>query len=72
AQRIVSTAQSFSTWGKQTFDSLSRSFAEYWTEERPLIAKSAHVKQLIADVDALRDDVERLEKRLEKLRNLQI
>jgi ubiquinone biosynthesis protein UbiJ len=46
---------------------LSRSFAEYWTEERPLIAKTTHVKQFIAEVDALRDDVERLEKRVEKL-----
>ena len=67
AQRMVSTAESFSTWGKQSFDSLSRSFSEYWTEERPLIAKSTHVKQFIAEVDALRDDVERLEKRLQKL-----
>ena len=67
AQRIVSTAESFSTWGKQSFDSLSRSFSEYWTEERPLIAKSTHVKQFIAEVDALRDDVERLEKRLQNL-----
>lgn len=67
AQRIVSTAESFSTWGKQTSDSLGRSFSEYWTEERPLIAKSAHVKQFIAEVDALRDDVERLEKRLQNL-----
>lgn len=67
AQRIVSTAESFTTWGKQTFDSLSGSFSEYWTEERPLIAKSEHVKQFIAEVDALRDDVERLEKRLQNL-----
>lgn len=67
AQRLVSTAESFSTWGKQTFDSLCRSFSEYWTEERPLIAKSTHVKQFIAEVDALRDDVERLEKRLQNL-----
>ncbi len=67
AQRMVSTAESFSLWGKRTFDSLSRSFSEYWTEERPLIAKSTHVKQFIAEVDALRDDVERLEKRLENL-----
>jgi ubiquinone biosynthesis protein UbiJ len=67
AQRMVSAAESFSTWGKQSFDSLSRSFSEYWTEERPLIAKSTHVKQFIAEVDALRDDVERLEKRLQNL-----
>ena len=67
AQRMVSTAESFNTWGKQSFDSMSRSFSEYWTEERPLIAKSTHVKQFVAEVDALRDDVERLEKRLQNL-----
>ncbi|HMJ50290.1 MAG TPA: hypothetical protein VK440_06980, partial [Burkholderiales bacterium] len=67
AQRMVSTAKSLSTWSRQTFDSFSRSFSEYWTEERPLIAKSAHVKQFIAEVDALRDDVERLEKRLKNI-----
>jgi len=67
ARRIVDTAKSFNTWGRQTFDSFSRSFSEYWTEERPLIAKSAHVKQFIAEVDALRDDVERLEKRLKNI-----
>jgi ubiquinone biosynthesis accessory factor UbiJ len=67
AQRIISAAESFSTWGRQIFDSFSRSFSEYWTEERPLIAKSAHVKQFIAEVDALRDDVERLEKRLQNI-----
>lgn len=67
AHRIVSTADSFYTWGRQTFDSFSRSFSEYWTEERPLIAKSTRVKQFIAEVDALRDDVERLEKRLQNI-----
>ena len=41
--------------------------AEYWTEERPLIAKRAHVEQFAHEVDQLRGDVERLEKRLEKL-----
>ncbi|HXZ96533.1 MAG TPA: SCP2 sterol-binding domain-containing protein [Burkholderiales bacterium] len=67
ARRMVSTVKSFGTWGRQTFDSFSHSFSEYWTEERPLIAKSTHVKQFIAEVDALRDDVERLEKRLQNI-----
>ncbi|HUL40434.1 MAG TPA: SCP2 sterol-binding domain-containing protein [Burkholderiales bacterium] len=67
ARRLVSAARSFSTWGRQTFDGFSRSFSEYWTEERPLIAKSEHVRQFIAEVDALRDDVERLEKRLQDI-----
>jgi ubiquinone biosynthesis protein UbiJ len=41
--------------------------AEYWQEENPLIAKKRHVEDFVQNVDALRDDVERLEKRLAKL-----
>lgn len=41
--------------------------AEYWLEEQPLIAKQHRVQQFAADVDALRDAVERLEKRLQRL-----
>ncbi|HSS46847.1 MAG TPA: SCP2 sterol-binding domain-containing protein [Burkholderiales bacterium] len=69
AQRIVNTAHSINNWGKRSLDSLARSLAEYWTEEQPLIAKTVDVKKFVVGVDALRDDVERLEKRLHKLSN---
>lgn len=42
-------------------------FAEYWQEERPLIAKKRHVERFVQDVADLRDEAERLEKRLDKL-----
>ena len=42
---------------------------EYWQEENPLIAKKRHVESFVKDVDQLRDDVERLEKRIEKLKH---
>lgn len=42
-------------------------FAEYWQEEQPLIAKKRHVERFVKEVDALRDDTERLAKKLEKL-----
>ena len=42
-------------------------FAEYWLEEAPLIAKKTHLDQFAHDVDALREDADRLEKRLERL-----
>ncbi|MGH8750653.1 MAG: ubiquinone biosynthesis accessory factor UbiJ, partial [Burkholderiales bacterium] len=67
AERMVRAAQGLRLWGQQSFDSLARAFSEYWTEEQPLIAKTIHVRQFVADVDALRDDVERLEKRLQKI-----
>ena len=42
-------------------------FAEYWLEEQPLIAKRRHLEQFSREVDTLRDDVERLAKRMESL-----
>lgn len=40
---------------------------EYWQEEIPLLAKKRHVEQFIQDVDVLREDAERLQKRFDKL-----
>lgn len=47
--------------------SVAGMFAEYWLEEEPLIAKKPHLAQFSRDVDALREDAERLEKRLQRL-----
>jgi ubiquinone biosynthesis protein UbiJ len=66
AHRLVETGRKLSRWGQQGADNFVRSFTEYWTEERPLIASRADVEQFNRDVDALRDDVARLEKRIEK------
>jgi ubiquinone biosynthesis accessory factor UbiJ len=44
---------------------LAGQLAEYWTKERPLVAQGEAVRAFAAEVDRLRDDTERLEKRLE-------
>ena len=67
AHRMVETGRKLDQWGRQGTDNLARSFAEYWTEEQPLIAGRADVEQFNREVDALRDDVARLEKRIEQL-----
>jgi ubiquinone biosynthesis protein UbiJ len=67
AHRMVETGRKLDNWGRQGADNLARSFAEYWTEEQPLIAGRADVEQFNRDVDALRDDVARLEKRIEQV-----
>jgi ubiquinone biosynthesis protein UbiJ len=67
AHRIVQTGRTLEQWRAQSFDNLARSFAEYWTEERPLIARARDVERFNADVDQLRDDLARLEKRIENL-----
>ncbi|MDP3679072.1 MAG: SCP2 sterol-binding domain-containing protein [Methylotenera sp.] len=52
---------------KETSINLTEMLSEYWQEEKPMIAKKRHVAQFNAEVDTLRADVERLEKRLNKL-----
>jgi ubiquinone biosynthesis protein UbiJ len=65
AHRMVETGRKLDTWGRQGADNLARAFAEYWTEEQPLIASRADVERFNLDVDALRDDLARLEKRID-------
>ena len=69
AHRMAETGRSFRRWGEQTAQHAGRSLAGYWTEEDPLIASSHEVTEFNRAVDALRDDVARLEKRIETLSN---
>lgn len=46
---------------------LAQMLSEYLQEEQPMIAKKRHVSQFNQEVDTLREDTERLEKRIEKL-----
>lgn len=65
AHRMVQTGKTLDQWRAQAADNLARSLAEYWTEERPLIARARDVVQFNRDVDVLRDDAARFEKRLQ-------
>ena len=67
AHRIASSGRTLLQWARASNDNLVRSFAEYWTEEQPLIVTAPDVARFNADVDALRDDVARIEKRIEQL-----
>lgn len=53
---------------KDSVRNMAAMLSEYWQEEQPLLAKKRHVEAFNAAVDTLRADVERLEKRIEKLR----
>lgn len=53
--------------GQRKMESVAGMFAEFWQEEDPLIVKRRHLETFAADVDKLRDDTERLAKRIEKL-----
>ena len=67
AQRMVSEGRRFAAWNREAAQKLAQNFAEYWTEEQTLLARPAEVRQFLADVDQLRDDLARLEKRIETL-----
>jgi ubiquinone biosynthesis protein UbiJ len=71
AHRMAETGRTIRRWGEQAADNTARSFAEYWTEERPLIAVRHDLDAFARAVDQLRDDTARLEKRLENLSNRQ-
>ncbi len=55
---------------KETSVNLAEMLSEYWQEEKPMLAKKRHVEQFNAEVDTLRADVARFEKRLSKLTKL--
>lgn len=52
---------------RDTSVNLAEMLSEYWQEEKPMIAKKRHIEQFNTQVDTLRADVERFEKRLAKL-----
>jgi ubiquinone biosynthesis accessory factor UbiJ len=52
---------------KQQGQNAAEMLTEYWQEEKNILAKKRHVTQFNQAVDALREDADRLEKRIEKL-----
>jgi ubiquinone biosynthesis accessory factor UbiJ len=67
ASKVGKISQKTFHEAKKQSVNLAEMLAEYWQEERPILAKKRHVEQFNADVDALRSDMARFEKRLEKL-----
>ncbi len=58
--------KAFTEMRQQSINS-AEMLSEFWQEEKPILAKKRHVQQFNADVDTLKSDVARFEKRLEKL-----
>jgi ubiquinone biosynthesis protein UbiJ len=65
AERIVQSVQNRQLG--QSAINLAQAAAEYFTEERPLIAKPRQISAFMQQVDALRDDLARLEQRVRRL-----
>ncbi|MEO8626599.1 MAG: hypothetical protein ABI612_00655 [Betaproteobacteria bacterium] len=71
AHRIVDAASGFARWQASTAANLAQSVSEFITHERPMVASRDAVSDFVQAVDALRDDVERLEKRIEQIERTQ-
>ena len=67
AHRIANTARDFFAWQKDALLRTGENLAEYWTEEQPLLARPEEVARFSRDVETLRDDVARLEARINRL-----
>ena len=52
---------------KETTTNLAEMLSEYWQEEKPMIAKKRHIETFNEQVDTLRADTARFEKKLQKL-----
>ena len=67
AHRLAGGGRAFAAWQREAALRLAENLAEYWTEEQPLLARPADVENFCRNVDTLRDDVARLEKRIQQL-----
>ncbi len=67
AERFVQAMSNTQQQLRNAAANLSQAAAEYFTEERPLLAKPQHVSAFMQQVDTLRDDVARLELRIDRL-----
>ena len=67
ARRMVGTARDLLAWQKDAASRLAQNFAEYLTNERPLLAHAQEAVSLRRSLEALNEDCMRLERRLAQL-----
>jgi ubiquinone biosynthesis protein UbiJ len=67
ARRMVGTARDVLAWQKEAASRLAQNFAEYLTNEQPLLAHAQDADSLRRSLEVLNEDCTRLEHRLELL-----
>ena len=67
AERIVRFTNAKHQLVRDTALNLAQALAEYWTEERPLLAKPQHLTDFANKVARLHDDISQLEHRIQHL-----
>ena len=67
AHQIVRLGRGLRTWAAQALQTLGMDGAEYLQEEALVLARRDRVQEFLREVDRLRADADRLEKRLQRL-----
>lgn len=67
ASKVGETAQKVLHESKKQTVNAAEMLSEYWQEEKPVLAKKRHIEQFNHDVDSLKSDIARFEKKLQKL-----
>lgn len=70
AHQVGDMVRQFSGWAKSALNSLSMTTAEYFQEETRDVVNPVEIERFANQVDGIRADVDRLEQRVQKLRNL--
>ena len=71
AHRMAGAARTAKQWPQQAAASIAGNLAEFLTEEKHILVTPLRAADFLRDVDELRDSVERLDKRVERLRRAQ-
>ncbi|MCK4834761.1 MAG: SCP2 sterol-binding domain-containing protein [Gammaproteobacteria bacterium] len=72
AYQLHQSGSALSRWGKETIKSVSTSFSEYLQEESRDVVTETELDMFNGEVDRLREDVERLQARIELLINSEV
>jgi len=67
ANKVVAGSQKLALETKKQTINLAEMLSEYWQEEKLVIAKKWQVEKFVQDVDSLKSDIARFEKKLQKL-----
>jgi ubiquinone biosynthesis protein UbiJ len=70
AHRLVAQARRLASWHVDATNNLAENFAEYLREEQPILTGARLAEEFAKNVDDLRDDVARLDKRVARLEKL--
>jgi ubiquinone biosynthesis protein UbiJ len=67
AHRMAQAGRAAAGWPKQAAVSMAENAAEYLTEEKAVLVTPLQAAEFMREVDELRDAVERMDKRIERL-----